>query len=162
MDSRLRIAGQAVQPVLVMFPLGLFSMAVLFDLADLLGAPQIIGQLAYWNICAGLVGGILAALAGAVDMMMTRAGSQAKRAGVLQGLMNMGVLILFAVLLMLRMRTPDRVVGGGLFVVELLALAGAVYAAWFGGELVNRRRIAAQPAQAARRPSPRPATDRLF
>ncbi|MDT4992217.1 MAG: hypothetical protein QOH97_2109, partial [Actinoplanes sp.] len=37
MDSRLRVSGQAIQPVLVMFPLGLFAMAVLFDLAVLLG-----------------------------------------------------------------------------------------------------------------------------
>ncbi len=158
MDSRLRIAGQAVQPVLVMFPLGLFAMAVLFDLAEVMGAPQIIGQLAYWNIVAGLIGGVLAALAGAVDVMLARAGSRAKRIGVLQGLMNMGVLILFAVLLMVRMRTPDRVAGGGLFVVELLALAAAVYAAWYGGELVNRR-PSPVPAPSGR-PAPRPAPNR--
>ena len=106
-----------------MFPLGLFSMAVLFDLADLLGAPDIIGALAYWNIVAGLIGGVLAALANAIDLMFVRNGTPAKRIGVLQGLSNMGVLILFAVILMLRMRTPDRVASGGLFAVELLALA---------------------------------------
>jgi len=143
MESRLRIAGQAVQPVLVMFPLGLFSIAVLFDLADLLGAPSIIGALAYWNIVAGLVGGVLAALAGAIDLMFVRNGTRAKRIGVLQGLMNMGVLILFAVILMLRMRTPDRVAGGGVFAVELLALGAAVVGAWYCGELVNRRPAAA-------------------
>lgn len=143
MESRLRIAGQAVQPVLVMFPLGLFTMAVIFDLAHLLGAPHIVGALAYWNIVAGLVGGILAAFAGAVDVMVLRNGTAAKRAGVLQTLMNMGVLVLFAVILMIRMRTPDRVAGGGLFAIELLALAGAAFGAWYGGELVERRRAPA-------------------
>jgi len=150
MDSRLRIAGQAIQPVLVMFPLGLFAMALLFDLANLLGAPAIIGALAYWNIVAGLVGGVLAALAGAIDLMLVRNGTRAKRIGVFQGLINMGVLILFAVILMLRMRTPDRVAGGGLFVVELLALGAAVYGAWYCGELVNRRPV---PTATARRPA---------
>ncbi|MFI5934910.1 DUF2231 domain-containing protein [Actinoplanes sp. NPDC051494] len=146
MESRLRIAGQAVQPVLVMFPLGLFAMAVLFDLANLLGAPAILGALAYWNIVAGLIGGVLAAVAGAIDLMLMRNGTAAKPVGVLQNLANMGVLILFAVILMLRMSTPDRVAGGGLFAVEMLALAGAVFGAWYGGEIVNRR-----PAYAAAR-----------
>jgi uncharacterized membrane protein len=148
MESRLRIAGQAIQPVLVMFPLGLFSMAVLFDLADLLGAPEIIGALAYWNIVAGLIGGVLAALANAIDLMFVRNGTPAKRIGVLQGLSNMGVLILFAVILMLRMRTTDRVASGGLFTVELLALAAAVFGAWYCGELVNRHRRTPSVARA--------------
>ncbi|MCA2214532.1 DUF2231 domain-containing protein [Jidongwangia harbinensis] len=139
MESRLRIAGEAVQPVLVMFPLGLFAIAVLFDLGNLLGGPDMLGALAYWNIVAGLIGGVLVVLAGAIDVLFVSGGA-AKRIGVLQNLMNMGVLILFAVILMLRMRTPDRVAGAGLFTVELLALAAAVFGAWYGGELVNRHR----------------------
>jgi uncharacterized membrane protein len=139
MESRLRIAGQAVQPVLVMFPLGLFAMAVLFDIGNVLGAPDILGALAYWNIAAGLVGGVLVAVASAIDLVAARNSLRAKRMGVLIALVNMGVLILFAVILMLRMRTPDRVAGAGLLVVELLSLAVAVFAAWYGGELVNRR-----------------------
>jgi len=151
MDSRLRIANQAIQPVLVMFPLGLFAMAVLFDLANLLGGPEILGQLAYWNVVAGLISGVLAALAGAVDLMFIRNGTPAKRVGVLQTLANMGVLILFAVILMLRMRTPDRVAGGGILAIEVLALAAAIFGAWYGGELVNRRAATFTRTQAENR-----------
>jgi len=151
MESRLRIAGQAVHPVLVMFPLGLFTMAIFFDIGNNLGGPDILGSLAYWNIVAGLLGGMLVVLAGAIDLLFVR-GSAAKRVGVLRNLMNMGVLILFAVILMLRMRTTDRVAGGGLLAVELLALVGAVFGAWYGGELVNRRRVPAfAQAQPGRR-----------
>lgn len=158
MDSRLRIANQAVQPVLVMFPLGLFAMAVLFDIGDLLGGPEILGALAYWNIVAGLVGGVLAALASAVDLIFVPNGTPEKRIGVLQGLANMGVLILFAVILMLRMRTPDRVIGGGLLLVELLALAGAVLGAWYGGKMIG---ATSGPSARSPRMSPgRPASRR--
>lgn len=143
MESRLRIAGQAVQPVLVMFPLGLFTMAVLFDLGNLLGGPDLLGALAYWNVVAGLIGGVLAALAGAVDTMFVRNGTPAKRAGVIQGLANMGVLILFAVILMLRMQNPERTVGGATFAVELFSLAAAGLAARWAGDLANRRLPAA-------------------
>ena len=142
MESRLRIAGQAVHPVLVMFPLGLFTMAVLFDLGNVLGGPDILGSLAYWNIVAGLIGGILVVLAGAIDLALMR-GSHAKRLAVLRNLMNLGVLILFAVILMMRMQTPDRVAGAGLLVVELIALVAAFFGAWYGGELVNRRAVPA-------------------
>lgn len=138
MHTRLRVAGQAVHPVLVMFPLGLFAIAVIFDLAHLLGAPAIVGALAYWNIVAGLVSGVLAALAGAVDLMFVPNDTPEKRAGVLNGLLNMGVLVLFAVLLMVRMGGPGRVAGGGLFMIELIALAGAGVGAWLSGELGER------------------------
>ena len=137
MESRLRIAGEAVHPVLVMFPLGLFTMALLFDLGNLLGGPDILGSLAYWNIVAGLVGGVLVVLASAIDLLFVRNGL-AKRLGVLRNLMHMGVLVMFAVILMLRMQSQDRVAGGGLFVVELIALVVAFLGAWYGGELVNR------------------------
>jgi uncharacterized membrane protein len=151
MESRLRIAGQAVHPVLVMFPLGLFAMAIFFDLGNLLGGPEILGSLAYWNIAAGLVGGVLVVLAGAIDLLFVSE-SQTKRIVVLQNLMNMGVLVLFAVILMLRMRTTDRVAGWGLLAVELIALGATVFGAWYGGELVNRRRIPAfAQAQPGRR-----------
>jgi uncharacterized membrane protein len=150
MESRLRIAGQAVHPVLVMFPLGLFTMAVLFDMGNVFGGPDILGSLAYWNIVAGLVGGVLVALAGAIDLALMR-GTRAKRRGVLQNLMNMGVLILFAVIAMLRMQSPDRVAGAGLLVVELIALVAAFFGAWYGGEIVNRRAAPAFAQAAARR-----------
>ena len=138
MESRLKIAGQAVQPILVMFPLGLFAMALIFDVANLLGGPGILGTLAYWNIVAGLLGGVLATLAGAVDLAFVRR-PDAKRMGVLRLLLNMGVLILFAVILMVRVGSQDRAAGVGLFLIELLALGVAGFGAWFGGELANGR-----------------------
>lgn len=138
MESRLSVAGQAVQPILVMFPLGLFAMAVMFDMADLLGGPSILGALAYWNIVAGLVGGALAAVAGAVDVMFVRR-PQDRRLGVLRGLINVGVLVMFAVIVMLRVQAGERAIGGGLFAVEFLALSLAGFGAWFGGEIANGR-----------------------
>lgn len=135
MESRLRIAGQAVHPVLVMFPLGLFTIALIFDLAHLAGAPAIVGALAYWNIIAGLVGGVLAALAGAVDLMFVPNGTPAKRAGVMLGLLNMGVLVTFAVLVMVRMGTADRAAGAGVLLVEVLALVAAGVGARYSSEL---------------------------
>ncbi|WP_250029154.1 DUF2231 domain-containing protein [Paractinoplanes maris] len=138
MESRLKIAGQAVQPILVLFPLGLFAMAIIFDLANLLGAPAIVGSLAYWNLVAGLVCGVAAAVAGAIDLAFVHR-AEAKRIGVLRVLLNMGVLFLFAVIVMVRVGDPDRAAGVGLFLLELLALSISGFGAWFAGELANGR-----------------------
>jgi uncharacterized membrane protein len=138
MESRLRIAGQAVQPLLVMFPLGLFVMAAIFDLADLGGAPAIVGTLGYWNLIAGLVAGVLAALAGAIDLIFVNR-PEAKRIGILRLLINMATLILFAVILMLRVSSPERQASVGVYLVELLGLAVGGFGAWFAGALANGR-----------------------
>ena len=150
MESRLSIAGQAVQPILVMFPLGLFTMAVIFDVANLLGGPGMLGALAYWNIVAGLAGGFLAMVAGAIDLAFVRR-PVTKRIGVLRVLLNMGVLVLFAVILMVRVGAHDRAAGVGLLLIELLALSISGFGLWFGGELARGRTPAFAKAAAGNR-----------
>lgn len=138
MDSRLKIVGHPVHPVLLMFPLGLLTTAVIFDAGDLLGGPALLGEVAYYTIAAGLIGGALAGVAGLVDLAAIPAGTRAKRAGVAQALIVLAVLLLFLVILMVRMGAEYRAAGGGLFFVELLALAVGGAGAWLAGELVDR------------------------
>ena len=134
MGSRLQIRGNTVQPLLLMFPLGLFALGALFDLYAMTGAPRLLGTLAYWNIVAGLVGGIVAALVGWIDAMC--AGNRAAgRLGAVRFLLDLGVLTLFAVIVLLRMRTPARGLQGGLAAFEALGLGLAWFGAWFGGRL---------------------------
>ena len=79
------------------------------------------------------------ALASAIDLVATRNSLPAKRMGVLIALVNMGVLILFAVILMVRVGAHDRAAGVGLLLIELLALGLSGFGLWFGGELANGR-----------------------
>ena len=79
-------------------------------------------------------------LAGAIDVVSLPNGAAGRKVSVLRNLMNMGVLAMFAVAFMMRMRTPDRVASGGLFVLEVLALVAGYFALWYGGELAGRRR----------------------
>jgi uncharacterized membrane protein len=136
--SRLRVADQQVQPLLLMFPLGLFATALLFDVACLLGAPAMLGTLAYWNIAAGVVGGGVAAAAGAIDAGTCPDAAIARRA-VAGVVLDLGVLTLFAVIALLRLRVPDRRADHGLLTVETAGLAMAAFSAWFGGRLGERR-----------------------
>jgi len=127
MENRLSIRGNAVEPVLVMFPLGLLAVAVVLDVFQLLGGPRIIGTLAYCTVVAGLVGGMATALA--VRIGELTAGARAgTRPSTRRFLLDAGVLVVFAVVLMLRMRTPERTAGPGLLLVEMIGLSMAVAA----------------------------------
>ncbi|MEU4691522.1 DUF2231 domain-containing protein [Actinoplanes sp. NPDC023714] len=139
MQSRLRLGGHPVQPLLLMFPLGLFVMALLFDLASLLGAPAMVGTLAFWNLVAGLAGGMLAVLASGFDAFAARGPDEA-RAAFLSLLLDVGVLIWFAVLTLMRVRSHDRLAGFGLLLLELLGLAAAGFGAWYGGRIIGPNR----------------------
>lgn len=138
MESRLKVLGHPVHPMLVMFPLALLVTAVVFDFADIVGGPAFLGDVAYWNIVVGLAVGVLAAAAGVVDLLAIPTGTRAKRVGVTHGLVNSGMLLLFAGVWAVRMAADSRAAGGGLFAIELVALVGAGVGAWLGGELVDR------------------------
>ncbi|GIE46143.1 hypothetical protein Alo02nite_90410 [Actinoplanes lobatus] len=149
-QSRLRLAGSGVQPLLLMFPLGLFWMAFVFDLATTLGAPPLIGTVAFWNLVAGLIGGLLAALAAAVDAFGASDPSAA-RIFFLALLLDVGVLIVFAVLTLMRVRGHDRSADGGLLALEAAALGLAGFTAWFSGRLADPQAPVSDPRPSHRR-----------
>jgi len=144
MQSRLRLGGHGVQPLLLMFPLGLFWMAFVLDLATLLGAPTMVGTVAYWTIVAGLVGGLAAAVAAGFDAF-TAVGPAATRIGFLSLLLDVGVRFVFAVLVLMRVRSPDRAADPGLLVLEVCGMAVAGFGAWFGGRFADPRAPIAEP-----------------
>ena len=134
MESRLRIADNSVQPLLLMFPLGLFAMAVIFDVASVAGAPHLLGTVAYWTIIAGLVGGTAAVGVVSIEVMSTRP-VRAARIGTVGVLLDLGVLIAFTVIALIRLRTDYRGTDAGLLLVEALTLALAGLSTWFAGRL---------------------------
>jgi uncharacterized membrane protein len=136
MRSHARLLGHSVHQMLIVFPLGLLSTAVLFDLVELATGDGVLVVASYWMIAAGVVGGLVAAPFGFVDWLHIPRGTRARRVGAWHGGGNVVVLGLFAASWLLR--EPD----GDVPVVALaLALAGAALSlvtAWLGGELVAR------------------------
>ncbi|WP_433653071.1 DUF2231 domain-containing protein [Micromonospora zamorensis] len=138
MESRLKVLGHPVHPMLVMFPVALLATAVLFDVVDTVGGPDLLGEVAYWNITVGLIGGLLAAVAGSFDLLAIPTGTRAKRVGLLHAGANLAVILLFAAIWVVRLNADSRAAGGALLVVEVVALAILGISAWLGGELVDR------------------------
>lgn len=135
MESRVKLAGHAIHPMLIVFPLGLLAMAVIFDIIYFITGNTGFSQAANLMIPAGIIMGLLAALFGFLDWMALPGATRAKGIGLRHGGGNVIVVLLFFFSWLVR----DRGNPSGLsFIISLVALALALVTAWLGGELVER------------------------
>jgi len=138
MESRAKLFGHAIHPILIVYPLGLLSTAVIFDIIYLVTADTRWVTVSFWMIAAGLIGGLLAALFGLIDYLNIPNGTRAKRIGMVHGLTNLGVVVLFAVSWYLRYRTVDAVPPTLALALSFIGVGAALLGGWLGGELVER------------------------
>jgi len=138
MESKAKLLGHPIHPMLIVLPLGLFIAAVVFDAVYLWRGSSAFAMAAYWNIAAGVVGGLLAAVFGLIDWLAIPAGTRAKRIGLLHGGSNVVVVLIFAFVWMRRGNMGDTAPTTMLFLLEVVALALGSVAGWLGGELVDR------------------------
>ncbi|MGK5440890.1 DUF2231 domain-containing protein [Micromonospora sp. URMC 105] len=137
MESRLRVQGHPIQPMLVTFPLGLFVSAVVFDLADVAGGPAFLGEVGYWTAVAALVAAALAGVAGMVDLWDVRAG-RTRRTMLTFNLVNAGMAALFLLACLIRADVPQRGASGVLLGVELVALVVGAVGVRLGARLMRQ------------------------
>ena len=153
MESKAKLLGHPIHPMLVMFPIVLFSVAVLFDALYLATATEEFARFAFWAISIGLVIGLGAAVFGLIDWLGIRPGSRAKRIGAWHGIGNAVVVLLFAVSWATRLGDLEYAPGILPFVVGLVGVGIALVTAWLGGELVYRLRIGVDDIADADAPS---------
>ena len=79
MESKAKIFGHAIHPIMIVFPLGLLATAVIFDILYLATANRTWSTVSFWMIAAGIIGGLLAAVFGLIDYLYIPAGTRAKR-----------------------------------------------------------------------------------
>ena len=142
METRIKLFGHPIHPMLIVLPLGLFAVAVLFDIFYLATGNEDLATVAYWNITVGIVGGLLAALFGAIDWWALPSDTRAKRIGLWHGVGNVVIVLLFIVSWLLRQ--SDQTYAPNLlpFILGLVGVGLALVTAWLGGELVYRLRVA--------------------
>ena len=137
MESRVKVAGHPLHQMLIVFPLGLLSTAVAFDVVYLITDRALWTQAAFYMIGAGVLVGLGAAVPGWLDWAGIPGATRAKRIGLIHGVGNVLVLGLFLLSWILRRPTPDAPPTEAI----VAAFGGAVVAvvtAWLGGELVAR------------------------
>ena len=137
MESRVKLAGHPIHPMLIVFPLGLLGMGVIFDIIYLVSKNSRWTEVAFYNIGAGIITGLLAAVFGFIDWYAIPRGTRAKRIGLLHGVGNVVVVVLFVVSWLLRRPSPAAPPDGAI-VLGFIGLALALVTGWLGGELVER------------------------
>lgn len=138
MESRAKSMGHAIHPILIVFPLGLFATAVIFDILYLITDRAGFQVSAAYTIAAGVIGGLVAAVFGLIDWSAIPAGTRAKRVGAVHGLGNVVVVVLFAVSWLLRRGAENWEPNAGALICSFAGIVLAGFTGWLGGELVER------------------------
>jgi uncharacterized membrane protein len=137
MRSRATLLGHAIHPMLIVFPIGLLATAVIFDVIQIFTGNTRWGDISFWMIAAGLIGGLVAALFGVIDWLGIPRGTRASRIGLFHGFGNAFVLLIFGMSWFTRLSSPSTptpiAIGLGVVGVALLLVTG-----WLGGELIAR------------------------
>ena len=111
MESHSKIFGHPAHTILITFPLGLLSTAVIFDTLHLLTKNPKQGEQGLALTGAGILGGLAAAPFGAWDWLFIPKGTRARSVGRVHGLGNVAVLGLFGCELGLAERLPPSRAG---------------------------------------------------
>lgn len=138
MESRAKVLGHPLHPMLIVFPLGLFIAALVLDILYFATDNTTWSVVAFWNIAGGIIGGLLAAPFGLWDWLAIPAGTRAKSIGLWHGVGNVVVMGLFAVILLLRWDDPAHLPTTLTFILEVAAIGLGGVTGWLGGELVDR------------------------
>ncbi len=145
MESRVKLFGHPVHPMLVVFPLGLFATAVIFDILYLIFNNELLPTASFYMIAAGVLGGLLAAIFGFIDWMALPNNTRAKNIGLWHGLGNFVIVLLFIGSWLLRRDNVDFVPDSLALILSIAAVAMALITAWIGGELVYRLGVGVDP-----------------
>lgn len=145
MESRVKLFGHPVHPMLVVFPLGLLATAVIFDIIYLFSGSELLPVASFYMIAAGALGGLLAAIFGFIDWMALPTDTRAKNLGLWHGLGNFVIVLLFIGSWLLRRDNVGFVPDSLALLLSFVATAMALITAWIGGELVYRLGVGVDP-----------------
>jgi uncharacterized membrane protein len=144
-ESRAKLLGHPIHPMLIVFPLGLLASSVILDVLHLLTNGANLAAAAYWDIALGVVLGLVAAVFGFWDWLAIPEGTRAKRIGLLHGGGNVVVVLLFALSWLIRHNTFEHRPSVIAFFLSLVGLGLALVTGWLGGELVDRLGVGVDP-----------------
>ena len=128
------IAGHPIHPMIVPLAIGGFLLSFIFDIVCLAtGHLDPWSTVAYYTMIGGIVGALIAAVFGLVDLVSLPAGYTKKIALTHMGI-NLGVVALFAFNAWLRHAEPSP--GGTPFILSVIGIALLVVSGWLGGKMV--------------------------
>ena len=144
MSSPASVARHPIHPMLVVFPIGLWTFSLVCDIIYVFG-----GREPMWNTVAlytavgGIIGAAVAAVPGVIDYLSIK-DKEVRAIGTRHMMVNLGALLVFIV------ASIARAKGVSAMMPFLLSIAGIVlisFGGWLGGELVYVKGMAVQPVE---------------
>jgi uncharacterized membrane protein len=144
MESKAKLLGHSMHPMLIVFPLGLLATSVIFDIVYLSTDNGRWADISFWMIAAGVIGGLVAAIPGLIDWISIPSGTRAKAIGLWHAIGNVIVLVLFAISWALRYDLPTAPTTAPI-VLSWIGVVLALVTGWLGGEMVERLGVGVDP-----------------
>jgi len=113
------------------------DLALVFDIIYAATGRPSMRTAAFWNVGAGVIGALLAAIPGFVDWLSLT--GRAARLGTYHMLLNLGAVALFAVNWFVRTRVDAD--SPWPLVLSIVGVIGVAVSGWLGGELVYVHRV---------------------
>lgn len=142
MITKASLAKHPIHPMLVPLPIGLWIFSLFCDVMLFLDGKVIWSSLALYTMAGGIVGALIAALPGLVDLL-TMPASRPKRIGIWHMAINLSLVALYLANFFWRRQVEPTALGPvalSLLAVLLLGLSG-----WLGGEMVYVHGVAVEP-----------------
>lgn len=132
--NRVSIAGHPIHPMLVPIPIGLWIFSLVCDFVYAATGDMAWQTTAYLTLGGGIVGALLAALPGLIDLLTLHEGTE-RRIGVTHMVLNLAIVAIQAVNFWLR-SLPDYN-GTLVLALSIIAVAALALSGWLGGHLVH-------------------------
>jgi uncharacterized membrane protein len=133
------IAGHPIHPMLVPIAIGLWIFSLVCDLIHAGGnANPAWTTVAYYCMGGGIVGALLAAVPGLIDLVSLPEGP--RRTAIAHMVINLTVVALYAVNFWMRSGAPEN--PGRLVWLSVVAIALLVVSGWLGGKMVYELGVA--------------------
>ncbi|WP_174190142.1 DUF2231 domain-containing protein [Nocardia barduliensis] len=142
--------GHPFHPILVTVPIGAWVASVVFDLASrFVDDPEFLVRGSSWLIAIGVLGALVAATIGFLDLLAIPTGTPAFRTGLLHMTLNLLVTLAYAIGFVWR-QGADAPVGAGPLALSVAALVALAISGYLGGKLAYRYgvRVADEVTQA--------------
>ena len=128
------IAGHPIHPMIVPIAIGGLVLSFIFDIVCMAtGKIDPWATVSYYTMIGGIVGALVAAVFGAVDLFSLPAG-YTKKIGLTHMGINLAVVVLF--IFNAGMRHAEANPGGMPFILSLIGIALLVVSGWLGGKMV--------------------------
>lgn len=138
MQTPASIAKHPIHPMLITLPIGLWIFSLVCDLFYFFGnGADNWRVVAYYTMAGGIVGALLAAIPGFIDLLSLPRG--VKRIAITHMSINLAVVALYLINWWIRSRGAETATSLWLSVIAIIALA---FSGWLGGRMVHVHGVA--------------------